>query len=167
MPRPPVEYIKETQDEDARLSRLNSELVPNLDNGVPKANGAETSVPPSGAVTRVGHEAVHAIQICIRHTKRYAWAAAATSQIWGVKSGSYVAFSLLYLSTFQSGRVILLPTAHSFTLFLRFDPPLFSSPFFIFLKDSASFDGDWLRDHFCARASLANICFYLVFIFML
>lgn len=46
MPRPPVEYIKETQDEDARLSRLNSELVPNIDNGASKANGAE---PPSGA----------------------------------------------------------------------------------------------------------------------
>lgn len=44
MPRPPVEYIKETQDEDLRLSRLNNELVPTINvgnsNGAPKLNGA-------------------------------------------------------------------------------------------------------------------------------
>lgn len=50
MPRPPVEYIKETQEEDARLSKFNGE-VPSLDDGVPKHNGAggSSSLPPSGA----------------------------------------------------------------------------------------------------------------------
>ncbi|KAF8163766.1 hypothetical protein B0H34DRAFT_795424 [Crassisporium funariophilum] len=52
MPRPPVEYIKETQEEDARVSRLAGE-VPMLD-GAPKQNGASGSSsnggnPPSGA----------------------------------------------------------------------------------------------------------------------
>ncbi|KAF9473857.1 hypothetical protein BDN70DRAFT_885453 [Pholiota conissans] len=45
MPRPPVEYIKETQEEDARLSKLNGEHA-NLGDGAPKVNGA---LPPSGA----------------------------------------------------------------------------------------------------------------------
>ncbi|KDR69329.1 hypothetical protein GALMADRAFT_104297 [Galerina marginata CBS 339.88] len=54
MPRPPVEYIKETQEEDARLSRLNGE-VPLLDGATRKLNGTATSsshtasTPPSGA----------------------------------------------------------------------------------------------------------------------
>ncbi|PPQ78439.1 hypothetical protein CVT25_011884 [Psilocybe cyanescens] len=45
MPRPPVEYIKETQEEDARLSRINGEI--------PKLNGSSSSAslnkPSSGA----------------------------------------------------------------------------------------------------------------------
>jgi len=49
MPRPPVEYIKETQEEDARLSRLNGD-IPVLDDISPlKTNGASSSNPPSGA----------------------------------------------------------------------------------------------------------------------
>ena len=48
MPRPPVEYIKETQEEDARLSRFNGE-APTLDDvSSLKMNGASSSKPPSG-----------------------------------------------------------------------------------------------------------------------
>jgi hypothetical protein len=50
MPRPPVEYIKETQEEDARLSKFNGE-APRLDDGGSKPNGAggSSSLSPSGA----------------------------------------------------------------------------------------------------------------------
>ena len=46
MPRPPAEYIKETQEEDARLSRLNGVL----DDVVPgvKSNGSSSSSPRNG-----------------------------------------------------------------------------------------------------------------------
>lgn len=48
MPRPPVEYIKETQEEDARLSRLNGQM-PILDGGpLPRSNSISSSSPPSG-----------------------------------------------------------------------------------------------------------------------
>ncbi|KAJ3493185.1 hypothetical protein NLJ89_g11076 [Agrocybe chaxingu] len=52
MPRPPADYIKETQEEDARLSRLNGD-APNL-NGTPKKlNGSSSSTslnkPAAGA----------------------------------------------------------------------------------------------------------------------
>jgi hypothetical protein len=45
MPRPPAEYIKETQEEDARLSKLNGVLsdVPGL-----KLNGSSSSSPRNG-----------------------------------------------------------------------------------------------------------------------
>jgi len=43
MPRPPVEYIRETQDEDARLSLLNGQM-PILDGGpLLKANGSAST----------------------------------------------------------------------------------------------------------------------------
>lgn len=52
-PRPPMDYIKETQDEDARVSRLtDTDLIPNT-NGYdqhtfsPGTNGLEASPPPS------------------------------------------------------------------------------------------------------------------------
>lgn len=46
MPRPPAEYIKETQEEDARLSRLNG-VLDNVQ-GV-KPNGTSTSSPRNGS----------------------------------------------------------------------------------------------------------------------
>ena len=46
-PRPPVEYIKETQEEDARLSRLNGQM-PILDGSpLPRSNSVSSSSPPS------------------------------------------------------------------------------------------------------------------------
>ena len=54
MPRPPVEYIKETQEEDARVSRLNGE-VPVIDfssdisrRGTPKPHGTPPLPDPNG-----------------------------------------------------------------------------------------------------------------------
>ena len=46
MPRPPAEYIKETQEEDARLSRLNG-VLDNVQ-GI-KPNGTSTSSPRNGS----------------------------------------------------------------------------------------------------------------------
>jgi hypothetical protein len=47
MPRPPAEYIKETQEEDARLSRLNG-VLDSTTSGI-KLNGSSSSSP------RIGH----------------------------------------------------------------------------------------------------------------
>ncbi|KAF9556171.1 hypothetical protein CPC08DRAFT_765432 [Agrocybe pediades] len=48
-PRPPADYIKATQEEDARLSRLNG-VTPNLDLEYSSSSSSSAAQPPSGAM---------------------------------------------------------------------------------------------------------------------
>ena len=66
MPRPPVEYIKETQEEDARVSRLNNVDGSPFDltasssrKGTPKPQGTSQTASPSASLTRLDPKGIN------------------------------------------------------------------------------------------------------------